>query len=120
MWICTSKFHFSTMSLSPPGGSSDYQRSVYKLKRFLSTLIKFGTDISGPVGDKVRDMIFNLVVSLSYISCDETLVLKYCGDEFMSQHRKRTSNKFHISVDIFAYFQSYLAVISKISGVSLI
>ena len=51
------------MSLSPPGGSSDYQRSVYKLKRFLSTLIKFGTDISGPVGDKVRDMIFNLVVS---------------------------------------------------------
>ncbi len=85
------------MSLSPPGGSSDYQRSVYKLKRFLSTLIKFGTDISGPVGDKVRDMIFNLVVSLYFMSCDETLVLKYGGDEFMSQHREKKSNKLYIS-----------------------
>lgn len=58
-------FVFSTMSLSPPGPSELFgsQRTVFKLKRFLGTLIKFGTDISAQVGEKVREMVFNLVVS---------------------------------------------------------
>ena len=54
------------MSLSPPGGNpmSD-SRVVYKVKRFLSTLIKFGTNISPQVGEKVKDLVFNLVVSIN-------------------------------------------------------
>ena len=62
MYIC------STKTWSPPGSSElvGSQRLVYKIKKFLSTLIKFGLDISPQVGDKVRDMVLNLVVSIHY------------------------------------------------------
>ncbi|XP_023349495.1 protein CBFA2T3 [Eurytemora carolleeae] len=60
----------STMSLSPPGPSELFgsQRTVFKLKRFLGTLIKFGTDISAQVGEKVREMVFNLVAGVVSVS----------------------------------------------------
>jgi runt-related transcription factor 1 len=48
------------------------QRLVYKIKKFLSTLIKFGLDISPQVGEKVRDMVLNLVVSF-YFSANQLL-----------------------------------------------
>ena len=38
-------------------------RTIYKVKRFLSTLVQFGTDISPDTGDRVKELIFNLVVS---------------------------------------------------------
>ena len=51
------------MNLSPPlGDPVSESRVVYKVKRFLSTLIKFGADISSQVGEKVKDLVFNLVV----------------------------------------------------------
>jgi runt-related transcription factor 1 len=60
----------STMSLSPPGPSELFgsARTVYKLKRFLGTLIRFGADISAQVGDKVREMVFNLVAGVVSVS----------------------------------------------------
>ena len=59
------------LHLSPPGGSAPdlygggggQRHQLLKLRRFLSTLVRFGTDISAPVGDKVREIVFNLVVS---------------------------------------------------------
>ena len=38
-------------------------RLLYQVKRFLSTLIKFGADISAQVGEKVKKIVFDLVVS---------------------------------------------------------
>jgi hypothetical protein len=38
-------------------------RTIYKVKRFLCTLIQFGTDISADTGEKVKELVFNLVVS---------------------------------------------------------
>ena len=38
-------------------------RTIYKVKRFLSTLVQFGNDISSETGDRVKELIFNLVVS---------------------------------------------------------
>ena len=37
-------------------------RTIYKVKRFLSTLVQFGNDISSETGDRVKELIFNLVV----------------------------------------------------------
>ena len=33
------------------------------MKRFLCTLIQFGTEISAETGEKVKELVFNLVVS---------------------------------------------------------
>ncbi|XP_040572568.1 protein CBFA2T1 [Lepeophtheirus salmonis] len=38
-------------------------RILYKIKRFLSTLVQFGTEINVETGDKVKELIFNLVAS---------------------------------------------------------
>ena len=38
-------------------------RAIYKVKRFLFTLVQFGSDISADTGDKVKELVFNLVVS---------------------------------------------------------
>lgn len=38
-------------------------RSLVKVKRFLSTLVQFGNDISPDIGDKVKSLVLNLVVS---------------------------------------------------------
>ena len=40
-------------------------RTIYKVKRFLSTLVQFGNDISSETGDRVKELIFNLVVSIN-------------------------------------------------------
>ena len=47
-------------------------RTIYKVKRFLSTLVQFGNDISSETGDRVKELIFNLVVSIN-----EFLIVKY-------------------------------------------
>lgn len=43
-----------------PGASG---RHILKIKRFLGTLLHFGCEISPDVGDRVRNLVFNLVVS---------------------------------------------------------
>ena len=47
-------------------------RTIYKVKRFLSTLVQFGNDISSETGDRVKELIFNLVVSIK-----EFFIVKY-------------------------------------------
>lgn len=65
----TSALVDSTMNLSPPCGDPiSESRVVYKVKRFLSTLIKFGADISSQVGEKVKDLVFNLVAATITVS----------------------------------------------------
>jgi len=59
----------SPLQLSPPGLESlSESRLLYQVKRFLSTLIKFGADISVPVGEKVKKIVFDLVVDKISIS----------------------------------------------------
>ena len=41
-------------------------RQLSKLKRFLTTLQQFGSDISPDIGERVRGLIVNLVVSRYY------------------------------------------------------
>ncbi len=38
-------------------------QTIYKVKRFLCTLIQFGADISADTGERVKELVFNLVVS---------------------------------------------------------
>ena len=40
-------------------------RQLSKLKRFLTTLQQFGSDISPEIGERVRSLVLNLVVSLT-------------------------------------------------------
>ena len=47
------------MQLPPTCGA----RQLSKLKRFLTTLQQFGSDISPEIGERVRSLIVNLVVS---------------------------------------------------------
>ena len=59
----------SHLQLSPPGlDSLSESRLLYQVKRFLSTLIKFGADISVAVGEKVKKIVFDLVVSWRILS----------------------------------------------------
>ena len=44
-------------------------RTIYKVKRFLCTLIQFGTEISAETGEKVKELVFNLVVSYGRLYC---------------------------------------------------
>ena len=39
-------------------------RQLSKLKRFLTTLQQFGSDISPEIGERVRGLVMNLVVSI--------------------------------------------------------
>ena len=48
---------------SPPGPDLPPLRHVSKVKRFLTTLQKFGLDISEEVGERVRGLILSVVVS---------------------------------------------------------
>jgi runt-related transcription factor 1 len=41
-------------------------RQLSKLKRFLTTLQQFGSDISPEIGERVRGLVLNLVVSLQH------------------------------------------------------
>jgi len=49
-------------------------RLLYQVKRFLSTLIKFGADISAQVGEKVKKIVFDLVVDKISISQFQKLI----------------------------------------------
>lgn len=42
-------------------------RQLSKVKRFLTTLQQFGSDISAEAGERVRNLILNLVVSHSFL-----------------------------------------------------
>ena len=44
-------------------------RQLSKLKRFLTTLQQFGSDISPGIGDHVRALVLALVVRLTTFSC---------------------------------------------------
>lgn len=48
---------------NPGGASSCITRPLVKVKRFLSTLVQFGNDINTDVGERVRSLVLNLVVS---------------------------------------------------------
>ena len=53
------------------GNSGATQNDIFflsKVKRFLCTLIQFGTEISAETGEKVKELVFNLVVSLAWVS----------------------------------------------------
>ena len=50
-------------------GDISESRTIYKVKRFLYTLIQFGADISQETGEKVKELVFNLVVSISKGQC---------------------------------------------------
>ena len=43
-------------------------RQLSKLKRFLTTLIQFGSDISPQIGERVRSLVLALVVSTTDVS----------------------------------------------------
>lgn len=45
------------------GGNLGNSRLLVKIKRFLGTLLQFGADISPEIGDRVRALVFSLVVS---------------------------------------------------------
>ena len=49
----------SAQQLPPACGA----RQLSKLKRFLTTLQQFGSDISPEIGDRVRSLVLGLVVS---------------------------------------------------------
>lgn len=55
-------FDITGMHLPPTCGV----RQLSKLKRFLTTLQQFGSDISPDIGERVRGLIVNLVVSRYY------------------------------------------------------
>lgn len=53
----------STQHLPPACGA----RQLSKLKRFLTTLQQFGSDISPEIGERVRTLVLGLVVSLQVL-----------------------------------------------------
>ena len=50
----------SAQQLPPACGA----RQLSKLKRFLTTLQQFGSDISPEIGERVRSLVLGLVVSI--------------------------------------------------------
>ena len=54
----------STQHLPPACGA----RQLSKLKRFLTTLQQFGSDISPEIGERVRTLVLGLVVSLGSVA----------------------------------------------------
>lgn len=54
----------SALPAVPLGAPASSARSLAKMKRFLSTLVQFGSDISPDTGDRVRALVFSLVVSM--------------------------------------------------------
>lgn len=54
----------STQHLPPACGA----RQLSKLKRFLTTLQQFGSDISPEIGERVRTLVLGLVVSLGNVA----------------------------------------------------
>ena len=53
----------SSQQLPPACGA----RQLSKLKRFLTTLQQFGSDISPEIGERVRTLVLGLVVSLFFL-----------------------------------------------------
>jgi hypothetical protein len=48
------------------GNYSNITRPLVKVKRFLSTLVQFGNDIGADIGERVRSLVLNLVVSVKH------------------------------------------------------
>lgn len=63
----------SVTQLPPACGA----RQLSKLKRFLTTLQQFGSDISPEIGERVRGLVMNLVV------CTILLWLEFCTLDFL-------------------------------------
>jgi hypothetical protein len=55
-----------------PGGGA---RQLSKLKRFLTTLIQFGLDISVDIGERVRSLVLALVVRTSLYTLSIIIVI---------------------------------------------
>jgi hypothetical protein len=75
--VTTSVSNNRSSSSSPtlPRSNSPLQSStkqLHKLKRFLSTLYHFGSDISNEIGERVRALILALVVSLIFFRDSDT------------------------------------------------
>ena len=51
-------------------------RQLSKLKRFLTTLQQFGSDISPEIGERVRGLVMGLVVSIVLCNIFKFLILK--------------------------------------------
>jgi hypothetical protein len=69
----------SSSIVSPTSPSSSDLSSIYmakklcKLKRFLTTLQQFACDISQEIGDRVRNLILNLIVNINHQILNYTL-----------------------------------------------
>ncbi|XP_068082954.1 protein CBFA2T1 [Anabrus simplex] len=50
-----------SLSLLEQGAAHNQSRALGKLKRFLSTLVQFGSDIAADTGERVRALVFSLV-----------------------------------------------------------
>jgi len=64
-----------------PTQSSSPLQSLNKLKRFLSTLYHFGSDISNEVGERVRALILALVVSFVISFDTDTCIVDFESSE---------------------------------------
>jgi hypothetical protein len=66
---------------STPTRSNSPLESLNKLKRFLSTLYHFGSDISSEVGERVRALILALVVSFVISFDSDTCIVGFKSSE---------------------------------------
>lgn len=64
MFGCFPTYTFALHCLADGMNPGASLRHILKIKRFLGTLLHFGCEISHDVGERVRNLVFNLVVSL--------------------------------------------------------
>ena len=69
----------SSQQLPPACGA----RQLSKLKRFLTTLQQFGSDISPEIGERVRSLVLGLVVSILHTSASFLALLTTCLRAYM-------------------------------------
>ena len=55
----------SSSAMMSTENNSSSMKQINKLKRFLSTLYHFGSDISHEIGERVRALILALIVSFN-------------------------------------------------------
>lgn len=82
-------------------------RYLTKVKRFLCTLVQFGTDISADTGERVRTMVLSLVVSTFCLSQtiwgidwsrDDTRIWRCNESAFLLQSSNLSVEEFHQSL----------------------
>ena len=86
-------------------------RQLSKLKRFLTTLQQFGSDISPEIGERVRTLVLGLVVSMERISSRFTASASFFWSRLYWSFRKsfcfawrglsHFSLRFYIKLSIF-------------------